>query len=178
VKRAVDICDKIADQLRWESREEREGVEALDDCEGSYQDEIGLTDHLDPPNLLALLHNPDPPLTSSAFNALWQQTAHIRAKIVGEVIEVPSSQSLTLDQQLSSSRVIASQQNEEDPFTDLQGNEEAPFEDLEMALRLATRPFPDLKACTYELSSLALPLTRAVTPTHSGDEWKRMSAWL
>ncbi len=163
VQRAVGMCDRIAEQLRWRG-------EAHGDCAGGNQDEVGLTD----PNLLSLLHNPDPSLTPSSFNALWQQTAHIRAKIVGEVSEVPSSHSSTLVQQLSSSLVIASEQNEEDPVAGLQGNEEAPFEDLEMALRLATRQFPDLKAIVVP----SAPLTPAVTPTCSGGVWKRMSGWL
>ena len=137
VQRAVGICDIISDELR------RQGDEAHSNCGGDNEDEIGLTD----PNLLSLSHNSDPSLTSSSFNAFRLQTAHMRAKIVGEVSQAPSSQCSTLDQQLSSSLVIASQQNQEETFWDLEGEEDAPFEDLETALRLATRPFPDLKAC-------------------------------
>lgn len=142
VQRAVGICDGIADQLRWR------GGEAHGDCAGGDEDETSLID----PSLLSLLHDPGPSLTPSSFNELWQRTAHVAAKIDGEVSEAALSHSSTLVQQLSSSLVIASKQNEEDCLADLQGNEEAPFEDLEKALRLATMPFPDLKARTHQSS--------------------------
>ncbi len=56
-------------------------------------------------------------------------------------------------------------------------NEEEPFEDLERALRLATRPFPDLKACTtYPFMPTRDP--SFLIPSCSGDDKRKTNTWL
>jgi hypothetical protein len=61
-------------------------------------------DHLDPPNLLSLLQNPDPSLTFSTFVVFWRQTAHTRREIISKLPARQSQTSVLVKQQSSSPR--------------------------------------------------------------------------
>jgi hypothetical protein len=60
--------------------------------------------HLDPPDLLSLLHNPDPSLTFSTFVVFWRQTAHTRREIMSKLPARQSQTSVLVQQQSSSPR--------------------------------------------------------------------------
>jgi hypothetical protein len=60
--------------------------------------------HLDPPDLLSLLHNPDPSLTFSTFVVFWRQTAHTRREIISKLPARQSQTSVLVKQQSSSPR--------------------------------------------------------------------------